>query len=122
MLPPDYTFKFASDGTLIHKDAYSRLEKLLEAARNCDPDAHNMYVYNGAWLELSESSRFDVEFGKFLRLRYSGAGGRDVELNPHICREEKYLNAWRLLDCLYKFSDCYGDWQSESPWFDATLF
>lgn len=46
MLPSDYTF--TPGGLVVHKDTLQRLEKLLQQTEDRDPDAHNMYIYNGS--------------------------------------------------------------------------
>ncbi|KAL5501708.1 hypothetical protein ACEPAH_8968 [Sanghuangporus vaninii] len=90
VLPPDYTF--TPGGLLIHKAAFERLWKLFEQAGNRDPDRHNLYIYNDyygyAILDLVDKSLSSI--------------------NTHVTKKQ-WLDAWRALDALSKFSDmCYS--------------
>ncbi|KAL5519916.1 hypothetical protein ACEPAG_1576 [Sanghuangporus baumii] len=90
VLPPDYTF--TPGGLLIHKASFERLWKLFEQARNRDPDRHNLYIYNDyygyAILDLVDKTLSSI--------------------NSHVSKKQ-WIDAWRALDALSKFSDmCYS--------------
>ncbi|KAL5482522.1 hypothetical protein ACEPAI_9116 [Sanghuangporus weigelae] len=91
VLPPDYTF--TPGGLLIHKASFERLWKLFEQARNRDPDRHNLYIYNDyygyAILDLVDKTLSSI--------------------NTHVSKKQ-WLDAWRALDALSKFSDMCCSW------------
>ncbi|EJC97877.1 uncharacterized protein FOMMEDRAFT_162216 [Fomitiporia mediterranea MF3/22] len=91
VLPENYTFTL--DGVVIHKDAFARLVKLLEKAKDRDPGMHDMYVYEDFFgygvLELIDETLYTIH---------------------EYVSKKKWLVAWHALDALAKFKEMLTGW------------